>query len=101
MKDDIYTARVSREISDLIPTFLSNRRKEVVDLRAHLKLREYKKISALAHRMVGVGTPYGFAHITNLAKVIKEEAEQANGETVRQLVEELDEYLRMVKIEYV
>lgn len=100
MEDEFYTAFVDASIADLVPEYMQNRRKEVVLLRKYLEERDFERIAGLAHRMVGVGTPYGFHHISNLAKVIHETARANDRDTVSSLIDEYAHYVQQVTIKY-
>jgi len=92
-------ARVPAGIEDMIPGYLDNRRKELAELRALADAVQHKRIAEIAHRMIGVGTPYGFVYITEQARVLKRAAEQADNTVIKRVLEELATYLQRVKIE--
>ena len=98
MERDFYTARVPAGVADLIPAFLENRHKEVAELRALLAAEDFERIVELSERMIGVGTPFGFEHITNLSRIIRECASANDSATLAHLVDDLANYLRIVKI---
>ena len=96
MEEQFYTAFIDESVVDLMPQYLGNRRKEVELLRKLLEAGDLSQIAALAHRMIGVGTPYGFHHVTNLAKVIRETALAGDPDTLRELVKEYAHYIANV-----
>ena len=98
MDESFYTAQVPSNIADLIPGFLRNRHAEVAQLRALLQKGDYDKIIELADRMTGVGTPYGFPFITNQARNLREIAQRQDRRALSELIDDLDKYLRAVKI---
>ena len=98
MERDFYTARVPAGVADLIPAYLQNRHKEVAELRELLAAKSFDRIVELSERMIGVGTPYGFEHITNLARIIRECALANDTTTLAHLIDDLANYLRIVKI---
>jgi hypothetical protein len=100
MEDQFYTAFVDSSIADLVPEYMQNRRKEVELLKRYLEEGDFDKIAGLAHRMVGVGTPYGFHHISSLAKVIHETARASDRDTVSSLIAEYAHYVKHVTIKY-
>jgi len=83
----------------MIPVYMENRHKELAHLRELLGARDFGKIAEIAHRMVGVGSPYGFNFITDQARVMKKAAEARDYGALSQLVNDLGQYLRTVKIE--
>jgi len=98
MYEEFYTARVDPGIADLIPDYLRNRRKEAETLGLLLAAGDFDQIAQMTHRMIGVGTPYGFPHITNLAKILRETALGKDTETLASLVKEYADYVEKVKV---
>lgn len=101
MDNEFYTALVDVSIADLIPEYMNNRRAELELLRTYLDKGEMDKIAGLAHRMIGVGTPYGFHHVTNMAKLMREVAQQNDTDTLRELLKEYEHYVRNVTVKVV
>ena len=92
------TVKVSSDVADLIPTFMANRQAEIVEFHRLLEAQDFDAIAKLAHRMIGVGTPYGFPYITGTARVIREAANARDLAGLRELVRALADYLAKVKI---
>ena len=85
-------------IEDLIPGYMENRHKEVAELRGLIEAGSFERVGEIAHRMIGVGTPYGFDFVTEQARVIRRAATTGDASALAQLVDDLDNYLRVVKI---
>src|SRR5689334_13135488 len=98
MDESLHTAEVPRSIADLLPKFLENRQNELHELRGLLATGDFKRIAELAHRMIGVGTPYGFPYITDTARAIRDTALEGNGESLEALINGLGDYLGKVRI---
>src|SRR4051812_4443290 len=74
MEEDFYTVRVDPKLADLIPKYLRNRREELLTLQERLEANDLPQVVWVAHRMIGVGTPYGIPYITNIGRFICEAA---------------------------
>jgi hypothetical protein len=96
--DDEHIARVPRDIADLIPEFRENRRRELAKLRKALKAGNFQLIGETAHRMIGVGSPYGFDYITSHARLIREGAAKEDSDTIQGLLDDLEAYLARVRV---
>jgi len=83
----------------MIPGYMENRHKELAELRELVGARNFQRIAEIAHRMVGVGSPYGFVYITEQARIMKKAAEARDYSALSQIVNDLGQYLRTVKIE--
>ena len=93
-------ALVEREILDLIPTFLNNRKREVDSLRRALVLGDFEVVRRLGHRMRGVGGSYGFEYVTLLGRRIEQCGRERDADLLGELVSEYADYLSNVRIEY-
>ena len=75
MNDNAHVVvKVSKDLEDLIPVFLGNRRKELDTLRAALAAADFEQLRQLGHRMRGVGNSYGFEQVSSLGKQIEDGA---------------------------
>jgi HPt (histidine-containing phosphotransfer) domain-containing protein len=100
MSDDKFTAVVSKDLEDLIPVFMSNRKKEVDILSAAVKSGDFEQLRQLGHRMKGVGNSYGFAPVSEMGKRIEDAARTSDTATSGAIVAEYADYLARVKIVY-
>jgi HPt (histidine-containing phosphotransfer) domain-containing protein len=93
-----YTVTVARDLEDLIPAFMSNRRKELDTLRVALAAADFEQLRQLGHRMKGVGNSYGFSHVSTLGKHIEEGARSGDRSALEARIGEYAEYLAKVQI---
>ena len=76
MTDSAYTVVIAKDLADLVPTFMSNRKKEFETLRTALAAFDFEQLRQLGHRMKGVGNSYGFSRISELGKSIEDGAHE-------------------------
>jgi HPt (histidine-containing phosphotransfer) domain-containing protein len=100
MSDPSYMVTVAKDLEDLIPTYLSNRRKEVGALAAALAEGNFEQLRQVGHRMRGVGDSYGFEKVTELGKLIEEGAKEANRALIEKSIAEYEDYLARLKVVY-
>jgi HPt (histidine-containing phosphotransfer) domain-containing protein len=93
-----YTVTVARDLEDLIPAFMSNRRKELDTLRVALAAADFEQLRQLGHRMKGVGNSYGFSHVSTLGRHIEEGARSADRAALEARIREYADYLDKVQI---
>jgi HPt (histidine-containing phosphotransfer) domain-containing protein len=91
---------VARDLEDLIPVFLKNRKKELDALRVALAAANFEQLRQLGHRMKGVGNSYGFNHVSTLGKYIEDGARSGDRASLEARIVEYDEYLSKVQISY-
>jgi len=100
MSDDAHIVRVSKDIEDLIPVFLANRKKELETLRAALAAGDFDQLRQLGHRMRGVGNSYGFERVSTLGKEIEEGARSGDRAALEAHIAAYGEYLSSVRVAY-
>ncbi|MFN2646795.1 MAG: Hpt domain-containing protein [Burkholderiales bacterium] len=95
-----FNVTVARDLEDLIPVFMSNRQKELERLRAALASADFEQMRQVGHRMKGVGTSYGFKHVSTLGTQIEEGARTGDRTVLEARIREYAEYLEKVQITY-
>jgi HPt (histidine-containing phosphotransfer) domain-containing protein len=100
MSDDAHIVRVSKDIEDLIPVFLANRRKELETLRSALAASDFEQLRQLGHRMRGVGNSYGFEQVSTLGKEIEDGARTGDKATLERNIAAYGDYLEKVQVAY-
>ena len=100
MNDNDYKVIVARDLEDLIPVFLRNRKKEVDSLRVALAAADFEQLRQLGHRMRGVGNSYGFDQVTTLGKEIEDGARKEDKATIERNIDAYGDYLAKVQVTY-
>jgi len=97
---DRITVEIDRDLEDLIPGFLANRRADVDKIRAALEAGDYEQIRICGHSMKGAGGGYGFDAITAIGAIIEQAAQAADAPAVAAGAEDLADYLERVDVVY-
>jgi HPt (histidine-containing phosphotransfer) domain-containing protein len=100
MSEGAFVVTVARDLEDLIPTFMKNRRKELDNLKNALAAADFEQLRQLGHRMKGVGVSYGFERISALGKAIEDGARSGDRPMLESSVAQYDDYLARVQIAY-
>jgi len=100
MSEDTYKVKVAKDLEDLIPTFMSNRRKEVDALRVALAAGNFEQLRQLGHRMRGVGNSYGFERVSVIGKHIEDGASSGDKASLEALIDDYGDYLSKVQVAY-
>jgi len=100
MNEANYRVKVARDLEDLIPVFMSNRKKELDTLRVALASADFEQLRQLGHRMKGVGNSYGFNHVSTLGKYIEDGARSGDRAGLEARIAEYADYLSKVQIAY-
>jgi len=89
---------IDAEIAPLVPAFLANRRKDVVQMREALEQKEFQTLLVTGHGMKGAGGGYGFDAVSEIGRQIELAAKEQNGVEIARQVDELERYLDRVEI---
>jgi signal transduction histidine kinase/CheY-like chemotaxis protein/HPt (histidine-containing phosphotransfer) domain-containing protein len=92
---------VEEGMEDVVPAYLEKRKAEIAVYREHLAGENFDAIRALAHKTKGTGAGYGFPMLTELAGRLEKAAQERDGTTVRQTMDNLAGYLESIELEYI
>lgn len=90
--------QVDPDISDLIPGFLANKRRDAGQILAAAESADYPALLGIGHKIKGEGGSYGLDGISLLGAQIELAAQQKDLATVRRCAAELSIYLDTVEI---
>jgi HPt (histidine-containing phosphotransfer) domain-containing protein len=94
------TVEISRDLEDIVPIFLGNRKTDVQTLRGALAKQDFKTIQTLGHRMKGDGGGFGFDRITEIGAAMELAAKLEDRSTIEQLIVQLEDFLKRVAVVY-
>jgi len=100
MNDGAYKVTVAKDLEDLVPTFLKNRRKELDNLRIALAAQDLEQLRQLGHRMKGVGVSYGFECVSTLGKTIEDGARSGDRASLEASIAKYEDYLARVQVAF-
>lgn len=100
MDDKGYLVSVPKDLEDLIPVFMGNRKKEIDALRVALAAADFEQLRQLGHRMRGVGNSYGFAQVSDFGKHVEEGARSGDRALLESTIVHYSEFLSKVQITY-
>lgn len=96
-----YTAKVDRDLEDLIPRYLSSVLQYASDMEKLLASGDFAQVARIAHNLKGSGGGYGFMPITEMGAAIEQAAKASNGGPIPDLLARLNDYASTVKVEFV
>jgi HPt (histidine-containing phosphotransfer) domain-containing protein len=89
---------IAKELEELIPAFLENRRRDAEALKTLLLSDDFEGLRLLGDRIKGVSGSYGFVRTAAIAKTIEDKARQANRAALYVLVEEYARHVEAIEI---
>lgn len=100
MDDTSLIITIDKDLEDLIPGYIENRRRDIASIEAALRKNDFETIRVLGHSMKGSGGGYGFDKITEIGKRIEESAKVMETGEINRQVAALSEYLSNINIVY-
>ncbi len=98
--ENMFEVVVDEELSDLVPKFLSNVRRNPSAIAAALARGDFGTIRSLGHNMKGTGGSFGLPQISTLGGQLEQAAKKEDGDAVRSVTAELVHYLESVEVRY-
>ncbi|MEO6024535.1 MAG: Hpt domain-containing protein [Burkholderiales bacterium] len=92
---------VDADLADLVPNFLANRQKDLLQITAALERHDMAALCLIGHNMKGVGGGYGFNDVTEFGKRIEAAAKASDAAQIRTELKHYQSYLANVEVRYV
>jgi len=92
---------IDKELEELIPGYLNNRKNDVKQLEAYLKEGNFEGIKFIGHGLKGTGSGYGLDFISELGYELESKALELNAEKLNEYIEDLSYFLENVEVIYV
>ena len=90
--------QVNPRIRDIIERYLAHRGRDAASLLNALDQGAFEHISQVAHDLAGTGGSFGFEVLSTIGRSMERAAANRQTEEIKQLVEELAEYLSRVEV---
>ncbi|MDQ5986747.1 MAG: hypothetical protein CSYNP_02480 [Syntrophus sp. SKADARSKE-3] len=91
---------VDEDLRDLVPGYMNNRRKDLMELRSALERGDFETIRSLGHKMKGSGGGYGFDGISEIGQALENGAKNTSVEDVKEQMQRLEHYVNHIEIVY-
>ena len=95
---DIYTETLDADLKDLVPSYLENRKVELLQLREALANHDFAAIQRVGHNYRGSG--YGFTRLNLLGRLLEKAAKARDEGATEDLLKLLLEYVTTVQVTY-
>lgn len=92
---------IESDLQALIPGFLKNRGKDLVELQSLINESKFEEIEKLAHRMKGSTGSYGFLEMSEVAARLENKAKDQNLNEIQQLIDLLKEILESTEVKFI
>ena len=93
--------QIDRELEDLIPDYLENRRLELIDLQTHINNQDLAKLKTIGHRLAGNAGGYGLHALGAIGAKIEKAAIAGDLSEMTIFRGEIEEFLKNIEISFV
>lgn len=93
--------QVDKDLEDIAPGYLENRKKDVILLPKALDRDDFDSLKVIGHRMKGSGAGYGFEKISDIGNLIEQAAVAKDRQSIREGIGQLVDYLDKIEVVYV
>jgi HPt (histidine-containing phosphotransfer) domain-containing protein len=101
MPNDRIKVEIEKDLTEIIPDFLNNRRMDIDIIDKSLESGDFEAIGRVGHKMKGSGGGYGFERITEIGAGIEVFAKNKNIDKIKELSLELSDYLEAIDVVFV
>ena len=96
-----HVLHVPRDLDDIFPEFLENRRAEIVAIPEALKRGDFKQIRIWGHNMAGCGEGYGFPAVSEYGRLLESAALASDVAAIEKCTSKLSEFVNNLDVIYV
>jgi HPt (histidine-containing phosphotransfer) domain-containing protein len=82
----------------LVARYIERRKEDLERLTAALRDGDLELVRNTGHRLYGSGATYGLQEVSRLGRALEKAAESADTRRIAQIIEELGDFVRAVKI---
>ena len=86
------------EPEDIVPGYLTNRRREVSEMIDLLAASDFERLSVLSHNLKGTARGYGFPDLVQMGAALEQAANQRDRGTLGTQLTDLGNYLQRVEL---
>ena len=96
-----YLVKVDKDLEELIPGFVENRRKEISELGPLLAEKKFEDITKLAHKTKGSSGGYGFMELSAWAAELEKAAKAQDLQICLSCHQKMTEFIKDFEVVFV
>ena len=90
--------RVKPEIFDLVPGYITHRKKDLADIKVFISQDRFDEIRAIGHKMKGVGKLYNMDQVTDMGDKLERAAVEKDKKSITEALAVLEDYFERVEV---
>ncbi len=94
-------AHVEADLQSLIPSFLNNRKRDILELRKAVETTDFNDLERIGHILKGVSASYGFDKLGEYGAILEAQAKAGALQKCDAVVNLMSTYMQDVVVVYV
>lgn len=91
---------IDKDIEEIVPTFLENRKKDIITLESAINQKDCKSIEVIAHKLAGNAGSYGFDELGSIGIIMESAAKDNNIDVINNQLSLMKNYLENLEVVY-
>jgi HPt (histidine-containing phosphotransfer) domain-containing protein len=91
---------VDKDLKDIMPGFLNNRKKDVVELAKFLSSKDFKSIQVIGHKMAGNAGGYGIDQLGEYGSKLEAAAMASDTAAMKKYIDLITDYVARLEVEF-
>lgn len=101
MGRDKFTVKIDKDLEDIIPPFMENRKKDILELRKAIDDNDFATMKVIGHKLAGNAGSYGFDELGTFGATLEEASINKDHESCKKQTGLIEDYLANVNIVFV
>lgn len=98
--NDTIVVKIDKDLEDIIPSFLENRRKDLEKVKDAISQNDFKTIESIAHKLAGNAGSYGLDDLGEIGMKLEVAASKEEFPLVEELFQNYRDYMNKLTIEF-
>jgi HPt (histidine-containing phosphotransfer) domain-containing protein len=96
-----FIIEVDNELEEIVPNFLKNREKDLIELKNLLASDDIEGIEKIGHKVAGSSGGYGFHELGKICKELELKAMDKDSAPLGGLIQQYEDYITHLEVKYV
>lgn len=96
-----YVVKVEKDLEDLVPNFVANRKKDVKLLGDWIESQNFEEIRRMGHTLKGVCASYGFPQLGEFGKELEVHAKSENLGEISKIHQKMADFMNHYQIQFI
>ncbi len=91
---------VAKELEEIMPGFLQNRKKDIVELAKHIIAKDFKSMQVIGHNLSGNAGGYGLERLGEFGSNLEKASISSDSAKAKVCVDQITDYVTRLEIKF-